>query len=91
MAATGLTCSFPRHYYPVKSGNPERVTMNSPARAKSDPNPESRGRAKTSDYLLEPLSESGFVIDLARNGIDGLHMATPILRTRSRVLLDDER
>lgn len=28
---------------------------------------------KTGDYLKQGLSEAGFVVDLARNGIDGLH------------------
>ena len=30
---------------------------------------------KTGDYLLQGLTESGFVTDLASNGIDGLHRA----------------
>lgn len=30
---------------------------------------------KTGDYLKKGLSESGYAVDLARNGIDGLHMA----------------
>lgn len=30
---------------------------------------------KTGDYLLQGLAESGFVVDLARNGVDGLHLA----------------
>ncbi len=30
---------------------------------------------KTRDYLKKGLEESGFVVDLARNGGDGLHMA----------------
>ena len=30
---------------------------------------------KTGDYLLQGLVESGFVVDLARNGVDGLHLA----------------
>jgi two-component system, OmpR family, copper resistance phosphate regulon response regulator CusR len=30
---------------------------------------------KTGDYLKQGLSESGFVADLARDGIDGLHLA----------------
>lgn len=30
---------------------------------------------KTGDYLKQGLSEAGFVADLARNGIDGLHLA----------------
>ncbi len=31
--------------------------------------------AKTGDYLKQGLSESGFVVDLARDGVDGLHLA----------------
>lgn len=31
---------------------------------------------KTGDYLKKGLSESGFVVDLARTGPDGLHMAS---------------
>jgi two-component system copper resistance phosphate regulon response regulator CusR len=30
---------------------------------------------KTSDYLRKGLCENGFVVDLANNGIDGLHLA----------------
>lgn len=30
---------------------------------------------KTGDYLRQGLSEAGFVADLARNGVDGLHLA----------------
>lgn len=30
---------------------------------------------KTGDYLHKGLSENGFVVDLARNGIDGKHLA----------------
>lgn len=30
---------------------------------------------KTGDYLKQGLQESGFVVDLARNGVDGLHLA----------------
>jgi two-component system copper resistance phosphate regulon response regulator CusR len=30
---------------------------------------------KTGDYLRQGLSEAGFVVDLARNGPDGLHLA----------------
>ena len=29
---------------------------------------------KTGDYLRQGLAESGFVVDLARDGVDGLHM-----------------
>ena len=31
--------------------------------------------AKTGDYLRQGLSESGYVVDLARDGMDGLHLA----------------
>ena len=30
---------------------------------------------KTGSYLRQGLSEAGFVVDLVRNGLDGLHMA----------------
>ena len=30
---------------------------------------------KTGDYLKQGLSEAGFVVDLARDGLDGLHLA----------------
>ena len=30
---------------------------------------------KTGDYLRQGLSEAGFVVDLARTGLDGLHLA----------------
>ena len=30
---------------------------------------------KTGEYLRQGLSEAGFVVDLAQNGIDGLHLA----------------
>ena len=30
---------------------------------------------KTGDYLRQGLSEAGYVVDLARNGTDGLHLA----------------
>ena len=30
---------------------------------------------KTGDYLLQGLSEAGFVAELARDGVDGLHLA----------------
>ena len=32
--------------------------------------------AKTSEYLRQGLTEAGFVVDLARNGLDGRHLAT---------------
>lgn len=31
---------------------------------------------KTGDYLRQGLTEAGFVVDLARDGLDGLHLAT---------------
>lgn len=31
---------------------------------------------KTGDYLCKGLTESGFIVDLARTGTEGLHMAT---------------
>lgn len=31
---------------------------------------------KTADYLRQGLSEQGFIVDLARDGIDGAHLAT---------------
>lgn len=30
---------------------------------------------KTGDYLQQGLLEAGFIVDLARNGVDGLHLA----------------
>ena len=30
---------------------------------------------KTGDYLKQGLTEAGFVVDLARDGVDGLHLA----------------
>ncbi|MBN7823433.1 response regulator, partial [Bowmanella yangjiangensis] len=30
---------------------------------------------KTADYLHQGLSESGYIVDIATNGVDGLHMA----------------
>jgi len=32
--------------------------------------------AKTSEYLRQGLSEAGFVVDVARNGLDGHHLAS---------------
>ncbi len=32
--------------------------------------------AKTGDYLTQGLAEAGYVVDLARNGVDGAHLAT---------------
>ena len=31
--------------------------------------------AKAGDYMRKGLTENGFVVDLARNGVDGLHLA----------------
>ena len=31
---------------------------------------------KTGEYLRQGLTEAGFVVDLARNGDDGLHLAS---------------
>jgi two-component system, OmpR family, copper resistance phosphate regulon response regulator CusR len=31
---------------------------------------------KTGDYLTQGLAEAGYVVDLARNGVDGAHLAT---------------
>ena len=31
---------------------------------------------KTGEYLRKGLEESGFVVDVASNGVDGLHLAT---------------
>ena len=31
--------------------------------------------AKTGDYLRQGLTEAGYVVELARNGTDGLHLA----------------
>jgi len=30
---------------------------------------------KTGDYLQQGLSEAGFMVDLVRDGLDGLHLA----------------
>ena len=32
-------------------------------------------QVKTGDYLKQGLSEAGFIVDLARDGMDGLHLA----------------
>ena len=29
---------------------------------------------KTGDYIKQGLAEAGFVVDLARDGVDGLHL-----------------
>ena len=42
--------------------------------------------AKTGDYLKQGLSEAGFVVDLARDGMDGLHLA--LGETYDLVVLD---
>jgi two-component system copper resistance phosphate regulon response regulator CusR len=34
--------------------------------------------SKTGDYLRQGLSEAGFVVDLARNGLDGQHLAMTV-------------
>lgn len=31
---------------------------------------------RTGEYLRQGLGEAGFVVDLARDGLDGLHLAT---------------
>ena len=41
---------------------------------------------KTGDYLKQGLSEAGFVVDLARDGMDGLHLA--LTEVYDLVLLD---
>ena len=41
---------------------------------------------KTGDYLKQGLTEAGFVVDLARNGIDGLHLA--LTEAHDLVILD---
>lgn len=33
---------------------------------------------KLADYLCKGLTEEGFVVDLAHNGIDGLHLASEL-------------
>jgi two-component system copper resistance phosphate regulon response regulator CusR len=33
---------------------------------------------KTGEYVRQGLSEAGFVVDLVRNGLDGLHLATQV-------------
>ena len=42
--------------------------------------------AKTGDYLKQGLVEAGFVVDLARNGPDGLHLA--LTENHDLVILD---
>ena len=42
--------------------------------------------AKTGDYLKQGLSEAGFVVDLARDGQDGLHLA--LTESYDLVILD---
>jgi len=41
---------------------------------------------KTSEYLRQGLSEAGFVVDLARNGLDGHHLAST--ETYDLIILD---
>lgn len=41
---------------------------------------------KTADYVKQGLSEASFVVDLARNGIDGMHLA--VTETYDLVVLD---
>lgn len=41
---------------------------------------------KTGDYLRQGLSEAGFVVDLARDGLDGLHLA--LTETYDLAILD---
>ncbi len=41
---------------------------------------------KTGDYIKQGLNEAGFVVDLARNGLDGHHLA--MTGTYSLVILD---
>jgi len=41
---------------------------------------------KTSEYLRQGLTEAGFVVDLARNGLDGHHLASS--ETYDLVILD---
>ena len=41
---------------------------------------------KTGDYLKQGLRESGYAVDLARNGLDGLHLA--LEQTYELVVLD---
>jgi two-component system copper resistance phosphate regulon response regulator CusR len=37
--------------------------------------------AKLADYLRKGLSEEGYVVEVACNGIDGLHMASTAATT----------
>src|SRR5690625_799748 len=41
---------------------------------------------KTADYVRQGLMEAGFVVDLARNGLDGHHMA--MTETYDLIILD---
>ncbi|MXJ36402.1 response regulator, partial [Escherichia coli] len=34
--------------------------------------------ARTAEYLLKGLTESGFVVDIAANGMDGAHLASEV-------------
>ena len=42
--------------------------------------------SKTADYLRQGLVEAGFVVDLARTGLDGRHLATS--ETYDLIILD---
>ena len=42
--------------------------------------------SKTADYLRQGLMEAGFVVDLARTGLDGLHLAK--IESYAMILLD---
>ncbi|MDH1503308.1 DNA-binding response regulator, partial [Comamonas terrigena] len=33
---------------------------------------------KLADYLAKGLAEEGFVVDVAHNGVDGLHLASEL-------------
>lgn len=41
---------------------------------------------KTGDYLKQGLSEAGFVVDLARDGLDGMHLA--LTESHDLIILD---
>ncbi len=42
---------------------------------KADAYPDRRDELKTGEYLKKGLEESGFSVELARDGVDGLHLA----------------
>lgn len=50
--------------------------MNAPAKMRAMKLLVVEDEAKLADYLKKGLTEEGFVVDVARNGIDGLHLAT---------------